>query len=226
MNDDAWALEKFAGTARLFPLPNLVLFPQVVQPLHIFEERYRRMTSDALADDRLIATALIQAGASAEGQPPIHAVTCLGRIVADQELEDGRFLLLLRGLGRARVIEELDAGLPYRTARVEILTDVMTLPPGEARSARQRLADMILPRLSGGGTAEKQLRELFESEMPLGQLCDCLGYRLPLALPCKQKLLEEADVALRVQLLLDELTAILPATTGEPRKFPPDFSLN
>src|SRR5436309_2528627 len=58
MNDDTWALETFTGTARLFPLPNLVLFPHVVQPLHVFEPRYRQMTADALAGDRLIAMAL------------------------------------------------------------------------------------------------------------------------------------------------------------------------
>ena len=62
MSDDFSPLAGFAGTARLFPLPNLVFFPQVMQPLHIFEPRYRQMTADALAGDRLIALVLLTAG--------------------------------------------------------------------------------------------------------------------------------------------------------------------
>jgi len=62
MNLDDEALAGFTGEARLFPLPNLVLFPHVVQPLHIFEPRYRQLTADALSGDRLIAMALFQQG--------------------------------------------------------------------------------------------------------------------------------------------------------------------
>src|SRR6188474_3512723 len=62
MNDDLDALSHFAGRARLFPLPNLVLFPHVVQPLHVFEPRYRSLTADALGDDRLISMALLKPG--------------------------------------------------------------------------------------------------------------------------------------------------------------------
>src|SRR5947209_17017865 len=99
MSDEQNPLAKFDGTARLFPLPNLVLFPQVIQPLHIFEPRYRQMTADALDDDRLIALALLQPGWEPDygGTPPLFASACLGKIVADQCLPDGRFNLLLRG---------------------------------------------------------------------------------------------------------------------------------
>src|SRR5947208_17093988 len=102
MSDDPSPLADFSGTARLFPLPNLVLFPQVVQPLHVFEQRYRQMTADALAGDRLIAMALLRPGweADYDGRPAIHPVACLGRVVADQRLDDGRYNLLLRGLAR------------------------------------------------------------------------------------------------------------------------------
>jgi hypothetical protein len=106
MSDESAPLVNFSGTARLFPLPNLVLFPQVIQPLHIFEPRYRQMTVDALDEDRLIALALLQPGWEPDygGAPPIFSTACLGKIVADQCLTDGRFNLLLRvspGQGRA-----------------------------------------------------------------------------------------------------------------------------
>src|SRR6266850_1100925 len=109
MNDDAQALSKFAGLARLFPLPNLVLFPHVAQPLHVFEPRYRQLTADALAGDRLVTMALLVPGWEDQYHlsPPIHPVVCVGRIHQEECLADGRYNLLLQGLSRARVAEEL-----------------------------------------------------------------------------------------------------------------------
>jgi Lon protease-like protein len=229
MNEDTWALENFGGTARLFPLPNLVLFPHVVQPLHVFEPRYREMTAEALTGDRLIAMCLLcDDWEKAEGEPPIHPVACLGRIVADKVLDDGRYLLLLRGLARARIDEEISSNQPFRTARVTLLPDVLIIPAGEAQRLRRQLADLILPRFTSTGGDPGPLRELFEGEMPLGPLCDCLSYQLPLPLPRKQELLEEPDVTVRATALLATLREVL-GTQGAldpPRKFPPDFSLN
>src|SRR5882724_1016968 len=110
MSDDLEALTQFKGMARLFPLPNLVCFPQVVQPLHIFEPRYRAMTADALDGDKRIALVLPKPGweADYEGRPAVHRVACLGKIVADQKLADGRYNLLLRGTTRIRIVEEID----------------------------------------------------------------------------------------------------------------------
>src|SRR5436190_10254621 len=109
MSPDPLALHPFNGVARLFPLPNLVLFPQVVQPLHIFEPRYRQLTAHALASDRYLALALLKPGweTAYEGNPAIHAIVCLGRFVAAQLLEDGRYYLPLRGVSRARIVTEL-----------------------------------------------------------------------------------------------------------------------
>src|SRR5436190_8247643 len=97
---DEFPLADFSGKARLFPLPNLVFFPRVMQPLHIFEPRYRQMTADALDDDKYIALVLPQPGweKAYAGKPAIHSVACLGKIIADQKLDDGRFNLLLRGV--------------------------------------------------------------------------------------------------------------------------------
>src|SRR6266496_3253962 len=111
-------LSDFGGIARLFPLPNLVLFPHVMQPLHIFEPRYRQMTADALDSDRLIALALLQPGweANYDGKPAIQGIACLGRIAAEQCLDDGRYNILLRGLSRVRIVEESPTGKLYRCA--------------------------------------------------------------------------------------------------------------
>ena len=118
-------LEDFCGTARLFPLPNLVLFPHVIQPLHVFEPRYRQLMADALAGDRLMALALLQPDWEEDyhKRPPIHPTVCLGRIFQEERLPDGRFNLLLHGVARARVLEEVQTGKLYRSARIDVLTD-------------------------------------------------------------------------------------------------------
>src|SRR5262245_56723141 len=140
MSDELDDLADFSGFARLFPLPNLVFFPAVVQPLHIFEPRYRQMTTDALADDRLIALVLPQPGWESDygGKPAVCRVACLGRIVADQKLDDGRFNLLLRGMSRIRICEEVAQGKLYRQARVEMMADVPMIDEARSVDCRRR----------------------------------------------------------------------------------------
>src|SRR6266478_8846299 len=82
MNDDQAALAGFRGEVRLFPLPNLVLFPHVVQGLHVFEPRYRQLLTDSVAGDHLIGLVLLQPGWEEEydATPDIESVACLCRI--------------------------------------------------------------------------------------------------------------------------------------------------
>jgi uncharacterized protein len=229
MNDDRAALEEFNGIARLFPLPGLVLFPNAVQPLHIFEPRYRQMTADALADDRLIALVLLRSGwdESYDDGPAIHPVACLGRIVADHLMPDGRFNLILRGLARVRIMAEPPAGTLYRQGHVEILTDVVADDVPALMALRAGLADLILPRVTDGPVRE-QLRGLFKGELPLGQLCDVLAFALPLPPEAKQELLEEQNVTERARRLVAAFQTVVesPKSAAEGRRFPPDFSAN
>src|SRR6187455_1781223 len=96
------------ATIPIFPLPDVVLFPDVDRPLHIFEPRYRAMVADALKGDRIIGMVLLQPGHEAEyeGRPPVYPVGCAGIITDVQELPDGRFNLVLRGFAKFRVISE------------------------------------------------------------------------------------------------------------------------
>jgi Lon protease-like protein len=229
MNDDQNALNQFAGAARLFPLPNLVLFPQVVQPLHVFEPRYRQLTTDALAGDRLIALVLLKPGweDEYEGKPSIHPIACLGRIVAEQTLPDGRFNLLLRGLSRVRLGNEVASDHQFRTARAKLLSDGPLPDVETAMGLRRELADRVLPRFASTAQARDQLKELFQGELPLGPLCDVLSFALPLPVEDKQVLLELLDVACRAQRLIEQIDALTPAAmAAADRKFPPDFSSN
>src|SRR5690348_12988240 len=92
----------------LFPLPNVVLFPGVSLPLHIFEPRYREMVADALSGDRLIGMVLLRPGfeATDDAHPPIYPLGCSGVITHVEELPDGRYNIVLRGIDRFRVVSE------------------------------------------------------------------------------------------------------------------------
>ena len=92
----------------LFPLPNVVLFPNVFLPLHIFEPRYREMVADALAGDRMIGMVLLRPGweHDYEGRPPVYPIGCSGVITHVERLADGRYNIVLRGLERFRIVEE------------------------------------------------------------------------------------------------------------------------
>jgi uncharacterized protein len=226
MNDDRAALEEFGGVARLFPLPNLVLFPHVDQGLHIFEPRYRQMTADALAGDQLIAMVLLTPDdnwdETYDGRPPIEPVACLGRIAASEKLPDGRYNLRLRGLSRLRLLEEVpDEDKLYRLARGELLGDVSP-ELMEAKRLRRELREAVLPRFDPAGPAHRHLAQLFDGDTPLGGVCDLLGYSLPLPLGVKQGLLADPDVTARTRALVDALGG----GGHKPRPFPPVFSPN
>jgi Lon protease-like protein len=222
MSLDPAPLEGFTGLVRLFPLPNLVLFPHVLQPLHIFEPRYRQMTRDALAGDRLLTLVLLRPGweADYEGKPALHRVGCLAKVIAEQRLEDGRFNLMVRGLSRARLIEEVDGGKPYRGARVELLDDLAMTDKKREREYRRRLVERVPGWFPTQGELLGQLQKLLRSDLPLGALCDIIAFALTLETEVKQRLLEERRVERRVRRLLRFLKA-----EGE-RKFPPEFSVN
>src|SRR5207247_8589367 len=113
-----------------------------------------------------------------------------------------RYLLLLRSLTRARVMKELPSAHTYRMARLDLIPDVLTLPLKETQRIRHQLADLILPRFTGSPEDKQRLVDLFEGEMPLGPLTDCLCFQLPLTLQRKQGLLEEPDVGVRAKTLV------------------------
>src|SRR5262245_65041180 len=122
-------------TIPVFPLPNVVLFPNVFLPLHIFEPRYRQMIDEALKGDRIIGMVLLRAGwqTDYEGQPPVYPIGCAGVITHAERLSDGRFNIVLRGMEKFRIRDE-ETGRLYRLAHVEPVPE----PPSEGlRDAMQ-----------------------------------------------------------------------------------------
>ncbi len=134
----------------LFPLPEVVLFPGVPRPLLIFEPRYREMVADALKGNKIIGMVLLRPGYEKdyEGRSPIYGIGCAGVIEDYEQLPDGRYGILLRGLTTFRVVSE-DQRKPYRLARVEAVPDLLTDeergPLSTMRERLARLLDTVLP---------------------------------------------------------------------------------
>jgi ATP-dependent Lon protease len=221
----------FAGVVRLFPLPNVVLFPHVVQALHIFEPRYRQLLEDALAGDQLIALALLQPGwePQYDERPPIYPMVCIGRVVAHVRLDDGRYNILLHGLKRAQVLREFPPDHAFRLAEVATIEDVYSLDKAAERTQIQRDLLQIFQRFSPESPAMKeQFEQLLGQQLPLGTLTDVVAYTLPLDLDFKRQLLAEQNVDQRAAQLLTRLQVLAeqPLSERGDRPFPPGFSTN
>jgi Lon protease-like protein len=221
------------GPVRLFPLPNLVMFPHVVQPLHIFEPRYCDLLEDAVAADRQIAIVLLQPGwqRDYEGRPAIAPVACVGKIAAHERLPTGRHNILLRGLRRAAIRRELPSSRPFRQAEVDLLDDFYPSSGADRRAKSQRHLVELARRLLPDSTAlHEQLDELLASQVSLGMLTDVFAFTLGFAASVKQRLLAEWNVDRRAAMLtkrLAELAEKMDAPAPDDVvEFPPRFSLN
>ena len=141
------------ATIPLFPLQDVMLFPGVARPLHIFEPRYREMLRDAMEGDRIIGMVMLQPGYEDEyyGRPPIYSVGCAGRLGIVEELSDGRFNIVLHGLTKFRVLSE-DSSRAYRLAEVEAVPDTMS---DDERDALRRHRDRLLEILSPGSASSR-----------------------------------------------------------------------
>ncbi|GBD37004.1 Lon protease 1 [bacterium HR36] len=221
--------EQFSGMVRLFPLPNVVLFPHAIQPLHIFERRYIEMVEDALADDHLVALVLLKPGWEPHywGKPAIYDVACIGRIRWHERLANGRFNLLLQGLCRFRIENEIAAATLYRQAHGWPMPD---LELNVDETLKREILRQVSARLPQEHPLSETLQTMHELPMPLGVICDILAFALPLELRVKQHLLEAFDVAERAQALLRILCNLqkpeLLPMPHEARPFPPQFSAN
>jgi ATP-dependent Lon protease len=221
----------FSGVARLFPLPNLVLYPHVMQPLHIFEERYREMLEDALATDKLIAMSVLKPGwePDYDSRPPIAEYACLGKVAAHHRLEDGHYNVLLLGVERVRIVQEMDPLRSFRQAKVEIVEDCYDF---ESISDKKRMQEKLLAafrkHLPCTCQLPEQLEEMLSRHLPLGLLTDLAAYTLPLDTDVKCRLLSECRVSVRAQTLLEQVRRLAAASgsIAKQQPFPPRFSDN
>jgi Lon protease-like protein len=184
-------------TIPIFPLPDVMLFPNVSRPLHIFEPRYRAMVADALKGDRIIGMVLLRPGYEAdyEGRPAVYPIGCAGVITDVEELPDGRFNIVLRGLAKFRVTGE-DQSRAYRLARVEAMPELLKDEERVAlRKQRQRLEALLVAPGS----------EPPPPTIPDDELVNALAQYLDLDPMDRQELLERDGALSRSQALIDLL---------------------
>jgi hypothetical protein len=189
-------------TIPIFPLPNVVLFPNVFLPLHIFEPRYRALLADALAGDRIIGMTLLQPGheSNYHGRPPVYATGCAGVITHAERLPDGRSNVVLRGLEKFRITGE-DDSREYRVATVDALPE-STSEEDKAvlRRQRQRLETLLIAAIERSGADPR-----FPPAVGDDDLVNALAQYLGLEPVERQALLERDGVVARCGGLIELL---------------------
>lgn len=200
-------------TIPIFPLPNVVLFPNVFLPLHIFEARYRAMVADALGGDRMIGMVLLQPGYEPqyEGRPPVYTVGCAGVITHSERLAGGRFNIVLRGLEKFRISGE-DPSKPYRLAHIDPLPE--EVPEADRtllRQQRQRLEALLAAALEHSGT-EPQVPPTVPDE----DLINALAQYMKLDPLERQALLEREGALARCRGIIEllEMRSLTPQGTS------------
>jgi hypothetical protein len=186
--------------APLFPLAGAILFPRAQLPLHIFEPRYREMVRDAVDGDGNIAIVQPQLVEVPEGkEPTLYSVGCIGEIVGLEELEDGRFNIVLNGSNRFRLINEIDLDTPYRNGDLDVgAFDDREPPPlaiaerAEVEREARRLGDAL--GLAMDWSAVSRL----DDEM----LVNAIAQVAPFDVSAKQALLEAETLSGRADLLV------------------------
>ncbi|MFN0135714.1 MAG: LON peptidase substrate-binding domain-containing protein [Phycisphaerae bacterium] len=191
----------------VFPLPDVVLFPRQILPLHIFEPRYRKMVADVLAGDQFMAVALLRTGyedSYLSASAPIHSVIGVGRIIGSERLDDGRYNILLRGEARAKIVDEQPAR-PYRVANIEPLACCCDSDVARSADLRGELRIVVESAFGDVCEAREQLEQLLTANLPLTDLVDLIAAGMPAPGEVRQVMLEELDVTQRLQLLIDNI---------------------
>ncbi len=180
----------------IFPLPNLVFFPKTNLPLHIFEPRYCEMVKETIQNKQLIGMFLLQPGWQDDyyGNPPVYPVGCAGEMIHFEELPEGKFNIILRGLYRARAMGTVQE-FPYRKARIEVLPEILANDSRSKRAVKELLVDF-----------QKLTKENENLEAPdvtrssdLQEIVNSIVSSLQLEIDFKLQLLQENDVLTRAR---------------------------
>ena len=203
----------------VFPLPDVVFFPETVLPLHVFEARYRQMVADCLAEDRWLAVVMLRPGweKDYQGRPPVHAVAGVGELIQAEVLADGRYNVLLSGRARVRIVAEEPPGdRTYRMVRAERIED--RGPSTDDRAFPERLLELraaharLLAAL--GQSHSDVVGRLTVAGAAPGAVIDRIVSAVVPDAEVRQQLLETVDVSERLDLALRALAELLTMVAG------------
>jgi ATP-dependent Lon protease len=203
----------------LFPIEDVVLFPDSMIPLHIFEARYRKMVRDVLGSNRLVAISLQLEKENLEDgtAPRVASVASVGELVLAQELPDGRFNLVVRGRARIGIDEELPSDEPYRLVTAhEIPDDSPTQVDdiSEADAALRALVTGLAESIPDGGDL---LKHVAAAQDTPAALANVIAASLIGDAKARQHLLETTNVFDRLERLSSEVVALI-ERVGKPSR--------
>jgi len=187
--------KKIPNKIPIFPLSNFIIFPETTVPLNIFEPRYIEMIDDAMKGSKVIG--VIQPKKSNNTTPELHNVGCVGKITSFNETEDGRYLIVINGLSRFKIISEIKNKKSYRECEVsfnEFQSDLIT------KKEKINFSDLNL--------IFNDLKKIFEKKgyminwkelqkQSLNHTINTLSMASPFSLEEKQALLETQNLNLR-----------------------------
>jgi Lon protease-like protein len=207
------ALRQATAALKVFPLHGVAVLPGTPAPFHIFEPRYKALVGDALEGDRILAVPALFAKADAHAvRPRVKTICGAGVIEAEERYPDGRYDIVVRGLARVRLVEELPQTKLYREFRAEILED--RLPrggaaalEGELEALRQIVYElsMKLPKESGA----PQLAEAVAQMKDPSAIVDLVAAAAISDAEARQDVLEQLDVARRLEMVIEEVAGVV-----------------
>mgnify|MGYP001384346927 FL=1 len=192
----------------VFPLSNFIIFPRTTVPLNIFEPRYIEMIDQSMKTNRLIG--MIQPKKSGQlKKPDLYKVGCVGKITSFNETDDGRYLIILNGICRFKIIDEISSDNLFRECEVKYDDFVKDL---NEKSEEIKFSDLNLIFQNLKGLFKKQGYEINWKEIEkqsLDQTINTLSMASPFSLEEKQVLLESKDLTIRKDRLKEILNTYI-----------------
>ena len=191
----------------VFPLSNFIIFPETMVPLNIFEPRYIQMIDDCMKSDRIIG--MIQPKNNSGKVPELYNIGCAGKITSFNETNDGRYLIVINGISRFKIVKEINSEKLYRKFDVsftEYNKDTNTNPTEIKFSDLELIFKNFksLFKTKGYSINWKELEQ-----QSLDQTINTLSMASPFSLEEKQILLESIDLKTRKQKLEEILNTYL-----------------
>ncbi|MEQ8769554.1 MAG: LON peptidase substrate-binding domain-containing protein [Phycisphaerales bacterium] len=239
MDEETTIRVNFGKPIPLFPLDSVVLLPQQVMPLHIFEPRYRQMVDEALDGAGQIAMAVFAGERWKQeyhGNPPVRPAVCVGQIVQHERMPDGRYNILLQGVCRAKIVSEdlPEETRPYRQAILEPLGSNDAVAP-ETGYAIDQMRQWIEGELAEGElkeltVADQMLEYVRNEDVPTTALIELISFALVTEPAARYRLLSEPELSRRVDFVRDALedleAMIRQAKAQHPEQWPKGLSWN
>jgi Lon protease-like protein len=193
----------------VFPLPDVVLFPHALLPLHVFEPRYRQLTRDVLATNKLVGVPLL-VEQEVPGAPPPHfaPVFGVGEVMMAQELPDGRFNLVLRGRARVRIDEELITDGPYRLVKATEIPDEIPRSAEDLDDAEASLRSLITGLADALPEGGELLKQVIAAQGSPAELVNVVAAALVADPSVRQRLLEITEILARIEAVSTEVAAV------------------